>query len=151
MGMRQILLFAALVGAPAISSAQSVETERWDVTSKVVDLVVPGAPGFLLRMAKGKSRAERKCVAATPSAATLLAPDPKAQCRIDKQQIADGRYLQVLGCPQKRGAPMHVIRTGTYDASGFTGRAEMTGQTPKGAMRVLLDQRATRVAGKCRT
>ncbi len=147
--MRNPILLAAIVALPAAGSAQAPVAERWDVTSTVVDLTVPGAPGFLLRMARGKSRAEHKCVAAGQPVAAILTPDPKAQCRIDRQQIGDGRYVQALTCPQKRGTPMQVVRSGTYDASGFAGRAEMTGQTPKGAMRIVLDQRAARVAGKC--
>ncbi|WBH15884.1 DUF3617 domain-containing protein [Sphingomonas radiodurans] len=149
--MRILILSALLLTLPAVGSAQSSMPERWDVTSTVVDMVVPGGPGFVLRMAKGKSRAEQKCVAAGHTVAALLTPDPKAQCRIDKQQIADGRYAQTLSCPRKRGGPMQVTRSGTYNASGFVGRAEMTGETPKGAMRVVLDQRAARVAGKCRS
>jgi hypothetical protein len=149
--MRRFILAAVLFSLPASAAAQSPPFERWDVTSTVVDLSVPGAPGFLLGMAKGKSRAEHKCVAAGHTVAALLAPDPKAQCRIDKQQIGDGRYMQALTCPQKRGAPMQVNRTGTYNGSGFVGRAEMRGQTPKGAIHIVLDQRAARIAGKCNT
>jgi hypothetical protein len=147
--MRRSILAVLLFSLPVAGNAQSLPAERWDVTSTVVDLTVPGAPGFLLRMAKGKSRTERKCVAAGQMVAALLAPDPKARCRIDKQEVADGRYTQALTCPQKRGAPMQVNRAGTYNAGGFTGRAEMRGQTAKGAMHVVLDQRAARVAGKC--
>jgi hypothetical protein len=147
--MLRLTPLAFLAMLPVVCAAQSPGPERWDVASTVVDLRVPGAPGFLLRMAKGKSRAEHKCVAAGPTVAALLAPDPKAQCRIDKQQIADGRYTQTLTCQQKRGAPLQVSRAGTYSASGFVGHAEMTGQTPKGAMSIVLSQRATRVAGKC--
>jgi hypothetical protein len=147
--MRSQTLFSLLLLLPAVGAAEPLAQERWDVTSTVVDLTVPGAPGFLLRMAKGKSRAEHKCVAPGQTVAALLAPDPKARCRIDMQRIADGRYMQALTCPQKNGAPMHVSRAGTYDASGFVGRAEMTGQTPKGTMTVVLDQRAARIAGRC--
>ena len=141
---------AALIACPVAGSAEPVAPARWDVTSTVVDLTVPGAPGFLLKMAKGKSRKERKCLAAGQGIAALLVPDPKAQCRIDKQEAADGRYSQVLICPQKRGEPMRIVRSGTYDDRGFVGRAEMTGRTAKGAMRILLDQRAARVGGTCR-
>ena len=147
--MRSLTPFALLLLLPAMGSAQSLAQERWDVTSTVVDLTVPGAPGFLLRMAKGKSRAEHKCVAPGQSVAALLTPDPKARCRVDRQQIADGRYTQALTCPQKNGAPMQVSRAGTYTAGGFVGRAEMTGQTAKGRMNVVLDQRAARVVGSC--
>jgi hypothetical protein len=149
--MRRTILSVLLIALPDVGLAQSGPPERWDVTSTVLDLTVPGTPGFILRMAKGKSRAEHKCVVAGHTVTALLTPDPKAKCRIDKQQIADGRYTQALTCPQRNGAPMQVIRAGTYDVSGFVGRAEMTGQTPKGAMHVVLDQRAARVAGKCRS
>ena len=148
--MRSLTLFAVLIILPAVGGAQPLAQERWDVTSTVVDLTVPGAPGFLLRMAKGKSRAEHKCIAPGQTIAAVLAPDPKARCRVDKQQIADGRYMQALTCPQKKGAPMQVSRAGTYTAGGFVGRAEMIGQTAKGRMNVVLDQRAARVAGTCK-
>ena len=148
--MRKTLLLAALVAVPATVWAQSTPGVPWTVTSKVVDLTVPGAPGFMLKMAKGKSQSSKKCLTAGQTIAVLLAPNPKMQCRMLGQQIADGRYTQTLSCPQKRGQPMKVTRTGTYDANGFTGRAEMTGEAPKGAMRILLDQRATRAAGTCR-
>ena len=144
--------FLALLSLPATVAAQSIQTGRWDVTSTAVDLVIPGAPGFLVRMMKGKSKSERKCISselATNGVAALLAPDPKAQCHIDAQQIAGGRYSQALTCPQKQGPPIRITRTGTYDASGFAGRLDMGGQTPKGAMRIILDQKATHGAGRC--
>ena len=88
-------------------------------------------------------------VASGISVAALLAPDPKAQCHIDSQQIADGRYSQTLTCPQKQGPPIKIRRAGSYDASGFAGRLDMSGQTPKGAMSMILDQKATHAAGAC--
>ena len=149
--MRSRTLAVLLLAVPTAGFAQSSAPVRWDVTSTVVDLTIPGAPGFMLRMAKGKSRAEKKCVPAGQSIAAVLAPDPKAKCRVDSQQVADGRYSQVLSCPQRKGDPMRVTRSGTYDANGFAGRADMTGQTPKGPMKIALTQRAARVAGKCRS
>lgn len=142
----------ALLFLPGAAMAQPIQTGRWDVTSIATDLVIPGAPGFLLRMMKGKSRSERKCISpeiAATGVAALLAPDPKAQCHIDSQQIADGRYNQALTCPQRHGAPIAIARHGTYDASGFAGRLQMHGQTPKGPMSIILDQKATHVPGMC--
>ena len=147
--MRMKSLAVVLLACSTGGLAQSSAPVRWDVTSTVVDLTVPGAPGFMLRMAKGKSRAEKKCVPAGQNIAAVLAPDPKAKCRVDSQQVADGRYSQVLSCPQRKGAPMRITRSGTYDTTGFTGRADMMGQTPKGPMKIALTQRAARVAGKC--
>lgn len=105
---------------------------------------MPGVPTFVQRIARGKSRSERKHLAAGQGIDALLAPDPKAKCRIDGQQIADGRYAQALTCPQKQGEPMHIRRIGTYDANGFVGRAMAAGPTPKGAFSIVLDQRAIR-------
>jgi hypothetical protein len=147
--MRTPILPALLLALPAAGSAQSTPPVRWAVTSTVVDLTVPGTPGFLLKMAKGKSRTEHKCVPAGHSMAALLEPDPKSQCRVDSQQFADGRYTQALTCTQRSGEPMKASRVGTYDANGFAGRLEMTGQSPKGAVRMVLDQRAARAPGKC--
>uniref|UniRef100_UPI0035CC59C1 DUF3617 domain-containing protein n=1 Tax=uncultured Sphingomonas sp. TaxID=158754 RepID=UPI0035CC59C1 len=131
---------------------QSIAPGRWDVTSTAVDLEIPGAPGLLLRMMKGRSKVERKCVApeqARFGVAALLVPDPKAQCRVDSVRIEGGRYAQVLSCPQKKGAPLNISRTGTYNSAGFAGRLQLVGATPKGAMRITLDQRAVRSAKPC--
>lgn len=132
---------------PQQTVAQGVEAGTWDVTSKVVEFSVPGVPGFIARMIRGKSKAEHKRLGAGDGLAVLLAPDPKARCRIDDQRVADGRYAQTLTCPQKQGEPMHIVRAGTYGTGGFSGQAIVTGSTPKGAVRIVLDQRAERVGG----
>ncbi|WP_242140346.1 DUF3617 family protein [Sphingomonas sp. TREG-RG-20F-R18-01] len=150
--MWKSLLLLGLV-VPGISSAQSIAPGRWDVVSTATDLDIPGAPGFLLRMMKGRSKAEHKCVSAEQAkagVAALLAPDPKAHCHVDSVQIDKGRFTQVLSCPQKQGAPLKVSRSGTYDLAGFAGQAQMSGVTPKGAMRIRLEQRAAHLAGACR-
>ena len=144
--MRYVLAITLLTAA-SCGSAQTVQPGRWDVTSTVVELAVPGVPGFLQRMIRGRSRAERKFVSAAQGVDVLLAPDPKARCTVVSQRISNGRYDQALTCPQKRGEPMHVTRSGSYNATGFIGRATVSGMTPKGAMRIVLDQRAARVAG----
>jgi hypothetical protein len=94
---------------------------------------------------KGKSKAEHKRLTANQGVEALIAPDPKARCRVDVQHVAGGKYDQVLTCPQKRGEPVRVARAGTYDNTGFVGRATVTGTTAKGPMRIVLAQRATRV------
>jgi len=140
-------LAAAIILLPAAASAadQGLAPGKWDVTSTTVEMSVPGLPGFIARMIQGKSRAEHKRLPAGQSVEALLAPDPTAKCHVDVQHAADGRYDQMLTCPQKRGEPVHVTRTGTYDATGFVGRATVTGTTTKGPMRIVLDQRAARV------
>ena len=141
------LLAATLVLLPAAADAQAVQPGAWDVTSRVVDLTVPGVPGFLVRMMRGKSKAEHKRLSSGQGVEALLAPDPKAGCRVDSQRVDDGRYAQALTCPQKKGDPVHIMRAGTYDATGFAGRATVAGSTPKGPFRVVLDQQAARVGG----
>jgi len=138
-------LMLMLVGLSTTATAQVMQPGDWDITSKVVDLTVPGVPGFLLRMMKGKSKAERKHLSSGQGIETLLMPDPKARCRIDSQRVADGRYAQSLSCPQEKGDWIRISRTGTYDATGFTGRATVAGMTPKGALNIVLDQRATHI------
>lgn len=139
------ILAAAIVAQPVSAPAPVVQPSAWKVASTVVDLAVPGIPHFLVRMARGKTKAERKSIAAGEGIDALLAPDPKARCRIESQRIAEGRYAQTLACPQKEGAPMIIVRTGGYDATGFAGQAVVTGTTPKGALRIVLAQRATRI------
>ena len=145
--MLKLVRSAALVLLSGAAAAQAVPAGTWDVTSTVVDLSVPGVPGFLQRMARGKSKAEHKRLTAGEGIEALLAPDPKARCRVVSQSVAGGRYAQSLSCPRKQGEPLSIDRTGTYDARGFAGRASVTGATPKGALRIVLDQRAVRVSG----
>ena len=140
-----------LLGAAA--DVRPIAVGRWDVTSTAVALDIPGVPAFLVRMMKGRAKTEYKCVAvdqAETGVAALLAPDPKAHCQVESLQAAAGRYAQTLSCPQKQGAPFRIDRTGTYDATGFTGRLHLAGQTPKGPMSITLDQKATHVAGACK-
>lgn len=141
------LLTMTLLAVPALAAAQAVEPGRWDVTSTVVELAVPGVPGFLQRMARGRSSAEHKLLSAGQGVAALLAPDPKARCTVDSQRVADGRYAQALTCPQKGGEPVHIARSGTYDGTGFVGRATVARTTSKGSVRIVLDQRTARIGG----
>jgi hypothetical protein len=146
------LIGVALFALPGAALAQAVQPGAWVITSRAVTLDIPGAPALLLRMLKGRSKSERKCVSpeqASNGVAALLVPDPKAQCHMDSQQIASGLYHQALTCPQKQGSPIRITRNGTYDASGFTGRLDMGGQTPKGTMSITLDQKATHITGAC--
>lgn len=140
-------LAAVLVLLPAAAAAQSVQPGTWDVTSTVVEFDVPGVPGFVQRMVRGKSKAERKRLTAGQGVEALLAPDPKANCRVDSQTVGGGRYAQALTCPQRKGEPLRIARAGTYDLNGFTGLATAAGTTPKGPLRIVLDQRAARVGG----
>ena len=140
------LLFLAAIAAPSLAATPAVQSGRWDVTSTIVELAVPGVPGFLQRMARGHASAEHKVLSPGEGVEALLAPDPKARCTIDSERVADGRYAQALTCPQKRGEPVHISRSGSYDASGFVGQAIVAGVTSKGAVHIVLDQRAARKA-----
>ncbi|WP_267396606.1 MULTISPECIES: DUF3617 family protein [unclassified Sphingomonas] len=134
-----VLLASASTASPAMAPG------RWDVTSTVAEVSLPGVPGFIVRMIRGKSKAEHKRLTAGQGVEALIAPDPKAQCHVDSQRIEDGRYSQALTCPQKKGAPLRILRAGTFDASGFAGRASITGTSPKGPMSMVLTQRAVRI------
>ena len=115
-------------------------------------MTAPGVPGFLLRMARGKTRSEKRCVSpalAATGVAALLAPDPKAKCAVASQHVANGRYDQVLMCPQKSGAPLKVVRAGAYSAAGLTGRVTMDGVSRKGAFHFAGDQSFTRTGDRC--
>ncbi len=150
--MRVPILLALLLPA-AGAAAQTIQPGEWTGTVTVRELVVPGAPSFLLSMARGKSRSERKCLSpalAQTGAVALLSPDPKAKCTVLRQQLAGGRYEQTLSCPQRKGAPLNVVRRGSYDANGLTGTVVMTGTTPKGAMRFAGDQVVRRTKPACR-
>ena len=138
---------AALILLPtaALAADQALPPGRWGIKSTTVEMSVPGLPGFVARMMRGKSKTELKRLSVGQGVNALIAPDPKAGCHIDSQQIAEGRYNQTLSCPQKRGEPIRVTRAGSYDGSGFTGQAMVVGTTPKGPMRISLNQRATRL------
>lgn len=148
--IRRLPLLLALV--PAALSAQAIPSGEWTGRITVRELVAPGVPGFLLRMAKGKSKSEKRCVSpvlAQGGIAALLAPDPKAKCTVASQHAANGRYDQVLMCPQKQGGPLKVVRTGTYTAAGLTGQVVMDGTSPKGTFHFAGDQVFTRTKATC--
>jgi hypothetical protein len=142
---RQVAAALILVPGAATAADRALPPGGYGVTSTTVEMSVPGLPGFMVRMMQGKSKTERKRILAGQGVEALLAPDPKAQCHVDVQHVANGKYDQTLTCPQKRGEPVHVTRTGTYDATGLVGRTIVTGTTAKGPMRIVLDQRAARV------
>lgn len=131
--------------APHRGHGATVQPGAWNVTSTVVDLTVPGVQHFLVRIVRGKTKAEHKRVSVGQGVEALLAPHPKARFSVDSQRIASGRYAQVLTCPQKGGEPVHISRAGTYDADGFAGRATITGTVSQGPMHIVLDQRAASV------
>ena len=138
---------AALVMLPTagIAADQAFAPGSWDVTSTTVDMSVPGLPGFIARMMRGKSKTEHKRLSTGQGIEALIAPDPKARCHVEVQRVVDGKYNQALTCPRKRGEPVHVSRAGSYDRTGFVGQATITGMTSKGPMRIVLNQRAARV------
>ncbi|WP_242141097.1 DUF3617 family protein [Sphingomonas sp. TREG-RG-20F-R18-01] len=139
------LLAVALALPPIATAGPLMPPGAWDVRSKLVDLTIPGVPSFFVRMARGKTKVERKQISAGQGIEALLAPDPKAQCRIESQTVANGHYAQTLTCPQKKGEPMRIGRVGSYNTTGFAGQAVVTGTTPKGTLRIVLDQQASHV------
>ena len=143
--MRYLAAAFMLLCAAANAADRTVAPGKWDVRPTTVDMSVPGMPTFVARMMRGKSKVEHKRLAAGQGVEALLAPDSKANCRIDAQQVADGKYRQTLTCPQKRGQPVQVTRAGSYNQNGFAGEATVAGSTDKGPMRITLTQRATRV------
>ena len=148
--VRLSALLLALV--PAALSAQAIAPGEWTGRITVRELTAPGVPGFLLRMARGKSKSEKRCVPpplAATGIAALLAPDPKAKCTVASQHVADGRYDQLMMCPQKQGAPLKVARVGTYSAAGLTGKVVMDGTSAKGAFHFAGDQVFTRTRATC--
>lgn len=140
---RPLTLF--LILAPGPAAAQAVQPGAWDVTFTVLELSVAGVPGFLQRLARGMAKAEHKRLAAGQGVDALLALDPKAKCRVDRQTVADGCYAQAIACPQKGGEAIHVHRAGSYDAAEFRGRATVTGVPKKGPLTIVHDQRAARI------
>ena len=82
--------------------------------------------------------------------AALFVPKPEARCTVERAQFAGGRIDHVMTCPQKKGPPMRIVRAGSYGATGFTARMTMTGDTDKGAMRIVADQVAARTGPVCK-
>ncbi|WP_375429106.1 DUF3617 domain-containing protein [uncultured Sphingomonas sp.] len=142
---RQLAAALFLLPCATLAAAPALAPGSWAITSTTVAMSVPGLPRFMARMMEGKSKTHRKRLLAGHGMEALIAPDPKERCHIDVQRVADGKYNQTLTCPQKRGQPVQVVRSGTYDGTGFVGRATVTGTTAKGSMRIVLNQRATRV------
>lgn len=140
------LVAATITMAAGAPAADSLTPGRWDIRSSTTEMSVPGLPSFIARMMQGRSKVEHKRLGKGEGVEALLAPDPKAKCHVDVQRVAAGTYHQALTCPQKDGQAVQVIRTGSYDKTGFAGVATITGKTAKGPMRIVLAQRASRSA-----
>lgn len=147
-----LLAFPAL-GSPGAVANPPIHAGNWDVKSTAVDLVVPGTPGFVLRMMRGKSKVDHKCIApeqAKAGLAAVLSPDAKAKCQVESLTVSGDRFEQAVNCPSKDNGTLHIVRSGTFTADSYTARMTMTGQSAKGATRVVIDQLAKRTAQACR-
>ena len=146
--MRYLLAAAAL--PILLAAATPVPAGRYDVTFRVSDVGADGVPSFLLRMAKGRTRTERKCVPSGEGGpAVLIAPDAKAKCRVDRQTIANGRFEQQFTCPQKDGRTTTAVRNGAFTPTGYTASLVITGTTPKGKLRLTGEQTARYAGARC--
>lgn len=145
-----MLIFLAV---PAVVSAQGLQPGAWNIKGTVVELVSPGTPGLLLKMARGQSKTERMCLAvadAKTGVAVLLRPKPEMKCTIVKSVVAGGRIDDIMSCQTKKSGTVSIARTGTYNASGFSLRLTMTGRNEKGATRFVADQVANFGGASCR-
>lgn len=142
------LLLAPSLALLIAADAPPIQPGEWTITSKPVELTVPGVPGFLLGMAK-KTRTEKRCLSpaqAQQGIAALIAPKKAKTCTLESRDVAAATVRQVYACRAKDGRVVRATLTGRYDASSFAGRFEMAGDTAKGAMRVVVDQSARRTA-----
>ena len=137
---------------PAAAADDAIRPGAWQLTSRVSDAAVPGVPGFLVNMVVKRPKVEEKCVipdALDPGMSRLLAPNPIGKCVLERNDVADGRFVQVMTCPFRVTGPLRVVRVGSYDRTSYRADVTMTGVEKKNA-RIVATMEAKATGKGCK-
>ena len=143
------LLLLAATGAPK----EAIAPGAWQLTSRVTEASVPGVPGFLVNMVLKRPKVEEKCAVAGPLEAgmsRLLAPNPVGKCVLERNEVSDGRFVQVMTCPHKITGPLQVVRVGSYDRTSYRAQVTMVGVGKK-QTRIVATMEARATGRGCRS
>jgi hypothetical protein len=135
-GLRTSVVIAAVAAAllPAVSAGQGsgMTPGKWQVSSTIVSVDMPGAPPMVAQMMAGKTTTMTQCI--TPDMASKgQTARPAKDCTMTHASMLGGKISSEMVC-QVGGGTMTTTDTGTftptsYDIQGkmvMTGKASMT-------------------------
>lgn len=145
--MKMLLPLPPLLCLAAAAPEEAIAPGAWQLTTRVSEAHVPGVPGFLVNMVVKRPKVEEKCAVAGPLDAgmsRLLAPNPIGKCVLERNHVAEGRFVQVMTCPHKITGPLRVVRVGGYDRTSYRADVTMTGlEKTKARIVATMEARAT--------
>lgn len=125
-------LLLALAGLPLLASSSDpgFAPGAWNHRTEMVSADVPGVPQFMIKMFAG-NRARKSCLTVDQARDTpyaLLTQDKKAECRMSRFAMREGRFAYVTLCTNKRFPDgLTVASTGSYTPTSYTIASTATG------------------------
>ena len=86
--IQNLVATSMLLPAVTVAAETPMPAGKWDIRFTNVEMSIPGMPAFIARLMRGRSKVEPKRLTTGQGIEALLAPDPKANCRVTFQQIA---------------------------------------------------------------
>ncbi len=130
--MRHPFLFALLAAVPALAAAQSVTPGKWEITTTVQSMEMPGAPPGIAAMMKGRPIRVTHCLTAEEAAkGPQEMMKSRKECQFTRYSMSGGKLSSEMVCRQG-GGTMTATSTGSFSPTDFTtsGRSVMTGSQP---------------------
>ena len=137
-----LLVLGLALGLAGAASAESPVTPgKWQTTTTVESMVMPGMPADMSKRMAGKPMSATMCI--TPQRAAAGPRDvigkTNGACRYRSFVATAGRITAVMECKSGSGGPMTIAIDGSYSPTAYTIRSRMSG----GAM-----QSTSRTTGK---
>ena len=146
--MRTLLLIGFVAaGASTVAFAQMVRPGKWQTTSTITAVDMPGAPPQVAAMMKGRPTTVTSCV--TPEQA---AKDPRAlmgadkSCKVQNYSMAGGRLSATMVC-QQRGSTVTVATAGTFTPTAYSAISHIV-TSGEGAMKMTASV-SSKLIGPC--
>ena len=121
----------SLAVSPAISLGQGsiMQPGKWEISSTVVSVNMPGAPPQVAQMMTGKTNTISQCITPDMVSKGETAPT-RPGCTVTHTPFGIGPVTSKVVCKTDSGT-MTATSTGTYSPTSFnaTGKMEMTGKT----------------------
>ncbi len=141
--MRTTIIAATAMLAASAAPAAPITPGLWETTSRMTVVDMPGMPPQALAMMK-QPRTVRHCVTPAEAATGPGAAMKSSECKIDKYAMGAGTYDMVMTC---KG--MRMQGHGTFTATSYSGRSEITGAGPQGQMH-MVSEGTGKLVGPCK-
>lgn len=126
--MKRLALLAptvAIIVACSGGASTSLQPGQWEMTTKMTDIEIPGAPPAVAAQMKqamtAQAQTQSRCItpaeAANP-AGNMASPSGNAQgCTFSKQTFSGGAIDVAGSCPGPAGGRMETTLSGSYTAT----------------------------------